>query len=129
MVRKSLTSFMFLLAAACADKAPTVVTPDGLGHESHALASRGRGDLGPEVLADLAQVRKATARFHDLDAAFAAGYTVWSPDPFAPNATCPRCPDHRATTTPATQPTITTIAKITSKRHPSGGAAHHAACS
>jgi hypothetical protein len=93
MVRKSLTSFTFLLAAACADKAPTVVTPDGLSHESHALASRGRGDLGPEVLADLAQVRKATARFHDLDAAFAAGYTVWSPDPFAPNATCPSSPE------------------------------------
>jgi hypothetical protein len=37
----------------------------------------------------LAELRQATARFHDLDVATAAGYTVWSPDPFAPNATCP----------------------------------------
>ena len=93
MLRKSLTSLAFVVAAACADEAPTVVTPEGLGHESHATASRGRGDLGPEVLADLAQVRQVTARFHDLDAALAAGYTVWSPDPFAANATCPSSPE------------------------------------
>jgi hypothetical protein len=49
----------------------------------------GRGDLGPEVLSALADVRQVTATFHDLDAAMAAGYTAWSPSPFVPNATCP----------------------------------------
>jgi hypothetical protein len=30
--------------------------------------------LSPQVLAQIAQARRATARFHDIDAAFAAGY-------------------------------------------------------
>jgi hypothetical protein len=89
MLRKSLTAVSFFMSAGCTDRAPTVATPDRMDHASHAMPSRGLGDLGPEVLADLAQVRQATAGFHDLDAASAAGYTVWSPDPFAPNATCP----------------------------------------
>lgn len=92
MVRKSLTSLTLLIAAACADEASSVVTPVSPDHSSHASASRGRGDIGPDVLADLARVRQATARFHNLDAAYAAGYTVWSPDPFAANATCPTSP-------------------------------------
>ena len=45
--------------------------------------------LSPEVQAGLAQIRAATARFHDTDEATAAGYTAWSPDPTAVNATCP----------------------------------------
>ena len=89
MVRQTLAALMLLGFAACADQTPTVVTTDVMDHTAHAAASRGRGDLGPEVLADLAQVRQTTASFHDLDEASAAGYTVWSPDPFAPNATCP----------------------------------------
>ncbi len=39
--------------------------------------------------AHVKKVRRATAACHDLDAAAAAGYTVWSPNPFAANATCP----------------------------------------
>lgn len=94
MLRNSLTVLTFLAATACADtEVPTVALPDGMDHASHATASRGRGALGAEVLAELAQVRQATAGFHDLDAALAAGYTVWSPDPFAPNATCPSSPE------------------------------------
>jgi hypothetical protein len=89
MLRKSLTVLTLLASSACADRTPTVVMTDAMDHASHATPSRSRGDLGPEVLADLARVRAATARFHDLEAALAAGYTVWSPDPFAPNATCP----------------------------------------
>ena len=47
----------------------------------------------PQGVGDcLAKLRQATARYHDLDAAIAAGYTVWSPDPFAPNAACPSSP-------------------------------------
>lgn len=89
MLRKSLTAVSFFMSAGCTDQAPTVVTPDGMDHASHAMPSRGLGDLGPGALADLALVRQASARFHDLDAALAAGHTVWSPDPFGPNATCP----------------------------------------
>ena len=92
MLRKGLIAVTFLVATACADQSPTVTPPDPSDHASHvdhALGSRGRGDLGPEVLADLAQVRRANAHFHDLEAAIAAGYTVWSPDPFATGATCP----------------------------------------
>ena len=55
-------------------------------------ASGGSERLSAEVLAGLAQVRAATAAFHDIDAANAAGYTVWSPDPFAAGATCPSNP-------------------------------------
>jgi len=93
MVRQTLAIVTLLGFTACADGAPTVVTAGAEGHAAHAMASRGRGDLGPEVLAGLAQVREATARFHDLDAATAAGYTVWSPDPFASNASCPSSPE------------------------------------
>jgi hypothetical protein len=93
MLRKSLTSLTLLIAAACADESPNAVTPVAPDHSSHASTSRGRGDVGPDVLAELARVRQATARFHDIDAAYAEGYTVWSPDPFAPNATCPTSPE------------------------------------
>jgi hypothetical protein len=89
MVRQTLALLTVIGFTACTDQAPTVVETDATAHAGHAAASRGRGDLGAEVLADLAEVRQATARFHDLDAALAAGYTVWSPDPFAPNVTCP----------------------------------------
>jgi hypothetical protein len=89
MRRKSLTVLTVFASSACADRTPTVVMTDAMEHASHATLSRSRGDLAPEVLSDLARVRAATAPFHDLDAAIEAGYTVWSPDPFAPNATCP----------------------------------------
>ena len=89
MVRQTLAVVMLLCFAACADQTPTVVSTDVMDHTARAAASRGRGDLGPEALADLAQVRQSTAGFHDVDVAAAAGYSVWSPDPFAPNATCP----------------------------------------
>lgn len=91
MIRKTLTALAFVAATGCADEARTVA-PDAMDHADHAghaSASRRVGSFGAEVLASLAEVRQATARFHDIDAAFAAGYTVWSPDPFAPNASCP----------------------------------------
>ena len=64
---------------------PTTSTPSG-------VAPAGSEQLGAAVSAGLAQVRAATAAFHDIDGANAAGYTVWSPDPFAPGATCPSNP-------------------------------------
>ena len=83
-------------AAACSKDAPTAAAAHseeaamaGMDHSAEAAATRGRGVWGSAVLAELAQVRRLTATYHDLDKAIAAGYTVWSPNPFAPNATCP----------------------------------------
>ncbi len=42
---------------------------------------------------ELDQVRASTAAFSSIDVAKAAGYTVWSPDPAAPKATCPSTPE------------------------------------
>jgi hypothetical protein len=75
-----------LITAACTSDSPTVAEHDAM---SHPATSRGVGSLGPQILSELAEVRRVTAAFHDLDAAMAAGYTAWSPNPFAPNATCP----------------------------------------
>ena len=91
MIRQTLAVLTLFGLAACTDAVPTVT--EAHSHVGRATASRGRGELGPEVLAQLAEVRQATARFHDLDAATAAGYTAWSPDPFAQNATCPSSAD------------------------------------
>lgn len=46
----------------------------------------------PEV-EGLARIRTATNAYHDVSAATAAGYTVWSPDPTATGATCSSNPD------------------------------------
>lgn len=43
---------------------------------------------GPDTSAELERVRRETAAFQDLNAARAAGYTVWAPDPNAANASC-----------------------------------------
>ena len=89
MIRKSFIALGFLIVTACSGDTVAVAPPGPTGHMTHAVASRGHGPFGADVLAQLAQVRQATARFHNVDAAIAAGYTAWSPDPFAANATCP----------------------------------------
>jgi len=83
---KAALAVLLASGAACAADHP--VAPQ---HQANAPASltSGLGGLGSDVLAQLAQIRQLTATYHDLDAATAAGYTVWSPNPFAPNATCP----------------------------------------
>jgi hypothetical protein len=90
MLQKFIPALALAAGAACAADSPTTAAREAT---SHAAASRGVGSLGPQVLAELAEVRQVTAPYHDLDAAMAAGYTVWSPDPFAPNATCPSSPE------------------------------------
>lgn len=40
----------------------------------------------------IAQIRSLTDAYHDLNAASAAGYTAWSPDPTVAGATCPSDP-------------------------------------
>ena len=86
MLQRIVPALALIAGAACATDSPTTAVHEAA---SHAPVSRGVGSLGPQVLAELAEVRRVTAPYHDLDAAMAAGYTVWSPDPFAPNATCP----------------------------------------
>lgn len=78
-----------LTLAGCADS-PVALSP-GAPVASHVAehASDAREPLSADVNAQLAQLRRATARFHDIDAAIAAGYTIWSPDPFAAGAACP----------------------------------------
>jgi hypothetical protein len=72
-------AFALLFAAGCAGDVPTSARPSADVDLSSAMA--GSGPRMPTVEAQLAQVRRMTARFHDLDAAMAAGYTVWGPDP------------------------------------------------
>ena len=86
MLKKMIPALALLGVIACQADSPTIAE-----HRTgdHPIASRGLGPLGPEVLAQMAEVRGLTAAFHDLDNATAAGYTVWSPDPNAANATCP----------------------------------------
>src|ERR671933_2003088 len=92
MLCRTIPSLALVLAAGCAREATTPT--ESHTHSAASLAAvRGRGDLGPGVLAALAQVRRETAPFHDLDKAIAAGYTVWSPNPFAAGATCPSSPE------------------------------------
>jgi hypothetical protein len=86
MLGRTLSVLVLFGAAACSSE----TAPNAQRHATaHPSTSEGVGQLGPDVLSQLAQVRQLAATYHDLDAANAAGYTVWSPDPFAPNATCP----------------------------------------
>ncbi|HJU74039.1 MAG TPA: hypothetical protein VJ717_09845 [Gemmatimonadaceae bacterium] len=91
-MRRLVVATLTLTTLGCAADRPTAATYDAIGH-AHISASRGIGDLGPDVLSGLAEIRHITAKFHSLDAAAAAGYSVWSPDPFAAGATCPTSAD------------------------------------
>lgn len=86
MLHKFIPALALFTAAACTSDSPTAAEHEAMFHQA---TSRGVGSLGPQILSELAEVRQLTAAFHDVDAAMAAGYTVWSPNPFAPNATCP----------------------------------------
>lgn len=82
---------LLVLLAGCADGGPTGSTDlDAVAAEP--LGSHGGAVTDAGVLAALAQVRRVTARYHDIDAATADGYAVWSPDPYAAGATCPSSP-------------------------------------
>jgi hypothetical protein len=75
-----------VLVVAAAVVIPTVATarPDGAAPPAaaavaagHAMAGHNMGALETAALEDeLAQVRRVTARFHDVDAALAAGYEL-----------------------------------------------------
>lgn len=78
-----------LVLASCADATPTSLPDAHAGHEPSARAAHGdAGRPTAAVNAALAEVRRATARYHNVEHAMADGYTVWSPDPFAAGATC-----------------------------------------
>jgi len=64
--------------AVAAVSGVTTSAADGLDHAGHG-SDHGRGTLSvtnADVKRDLAQVRRVTARFHDLDKAKAAGYEL-----------------------------------------------------
>jgi hypothetical protein len=65
-----------LAGRGAATPAPTAHAMAGHGMAGHSMAAHGVTALDPELEAQLAQVRAVTARFHDLDAALAAGYEL-----------------------------------------------------
>lgn len=89
MLRKTIPLFVAILAVTgCADTTtPSPAVPGT--HEVHDAVASGRGDLGPDVHRMLAEVRRATAKYHDIDRARADGYRVFSP---ALGAGCPFLP-------------------------------------
>lgn len=65
-------------------------TTDPMSHDMHSAELRGiAAQNTPEVNSGLAEIRKATARFHNVDAAVETGYTAWSPNPLVSGSTCP----------------------------------------
>lgn len=86
MYRNPIKLMALLAAAACSSGAP--VAPDD--HSLHSAESlRMVSANSPEVNAGLAEIRRATAKFHDYEKAIEAGYTAWSPNPFVSGSTCP----------------------------------------
>ncbi len=77
-------TFAFLaLAAVTGCRSSDPIQPPAMQHNSPAEMALRNPELekSPEVQSGLAQIREATAAYHDFDTAVAAGYTVWSPDP------------------------------------------------
>lgn len=75
-----------LAIAACGGGAPV----EPVSHDMHASKTlRFVAEKSPEVNAGLAEIRRATAKFHDYTNAIEAGYTAWSPNPLASGSTCP----------------------------------------
>jgi hypothetical protein len=75
-----------LVVTACSGGQGT----DPMSHDMQAESLRGiAAQNTPEVNSGLAEIRRVTAAFHDVDEAVAGGYTAWSPNPFATGATCP----------------------------------------
>lgn len=91
MLRTAAPALVLLLTATgCAGDPPAAPALESHAHATAGGSASAAGNaLTSDVLAGLAQIRRETARFHDVDKAVAAGYTVWSPDPFAAGATCP----------------------------------------
>ena len=95
MLRIAVPVLALTVLTACGSDAPT--SQDAAhAHSASTRAARGPdGRPSPAVNAGLAQVRRATARYHNVAHAMADGYTVWSPDPMAPGATCASSPEGR----------------------------------
>lgn len=84
MHRKSITLLAFV-AAACSSQAPS----EPASHDMHSAESlRLVAATSPEVQSGLAEIRRATAKFHDYQKAIEAGYTAWSPNPLLTGSTC-----------------------------------------
>jgi hypothetical protein len=92
MYRAPITLIAFLALAACTGRGTT----EPMMHDMDVSQLRGVAAANtPAINAGLARIRQATAKFHDLDSAVAAGYTAWSPSPLVPNSTCPSSSEGR----------------------------------
>lgn len=94
MRRARYTGFLPLLltaalAGGCAPDAPTTPSISPEQGQVQLSTDASHQSLTDEVREGLAEIARATAAFADIATARAAGYTVWSPDPHAPGATCP----------------------------------------
>jgi hypothetical protein len=86
MSRNPIAIMTLLLGTACSGGQST----DPMSHDMHTSELRGiAAQNTPEVNAGLAEIRRVTAMYQDLDKAIGAGYVAWSPNPFAIDATCP----------------------------------------
>jgi hypothetical protein len=87
MRRIPLSLLAVFIAAGCSSSR----TSEPMDHSNHDVSALrvSTTETSPEVLAGLAEIRRATAEFHNFDKATAAGYTAWSPNPFVTGATCP----------------------------------------
>lgn len=79
---KRVTIAVLALAAAAGCRSSDPIQP-AMQHNSPQEMALRNPELAKsaEVQAGLAEIRQATAAYHDFDASIAAGYTVWSPDP------------------------------------------------
>ena len=85
MYRNPITFMVLLAAAACSGS--EAVEP--INHDTHSAESlRLVSANSPEVNSGLAEIRRATAKFHDYQKAIEAGYTAWSPNPLVTGSTC-----------------------------------------
>src|SRR4029079_9659646 len=77
-------TFAFLaLAAVTGCRSSDPIQPPAMQHNLPAEMALRNPELekSPEVQSGLAQIREATAAYHDFDAAVAAGYTGWCTAP------------------------------------------------
>lgn len=82
---------LLAVAAAAACKATDPSQP--MDHDMAAMVALRNPALekSAEVQSGLAEIRRITATFHDLDSATVAGYTAWSPNPAS--GACPSSPE------------------------------------
>ncbi len=78
---RRITFSVLALAAAAGCTGSDTVRPTNHDHFDLASLRNPALEKSAEVQSGIAEVRRATAQFHNFDKALEAGYTVWSPNP------------------------------------------------